>query len=352
MNKRLATLLCILAATTVLADQITLSDGSVINGTLKSITGGKATVKTDFAGEITFDAGKIVKLNTSSKVEIATDDGTRISGIIKTREDAALEPPAPVEEGAEAPKPAAGPLSLPLSNVKFLWTEGMEDPTLPPSRKWDGEFTLDIAGKTGNTEKFNGGAGVTANLVGPIDRLKLYANASYGRENHNTNTKKYLAGADYEHKLNETKALWYLNGELEQQTTSGLRLRQEAGGGFGYYFFEDEATLLRARGGLAAKARKYTDGSHADAVGAQFSLHYERNIQEWGKLVTDITYQPTLDDIHDYRILHESSIDIPVVLRFPMNLRIGISNEYNSRVARNSERLETSYFAKMVFKWK
>ena len=84
MNKHLATLLCILAATTVLADQITLSDGSVINGTLKSITGGKATVKTDFAGEITFDAGKIVKLNTSSKVEIATDDGTRISGIIKT----------------------------------------------------------------------------------------------------------------------------------------------------------------------------------------------------------------------------------------------------------------------------
>ena len=108
MNKHLATLLCILAATTVLADQITLSDGSVINGTLKSITGGKATVKTDFAGEITFDAGKIVKLNTSSKVEIATDDGTRISGIIKTREDAALEPPAPWRRAPRLPSQPQG----------------------------------------------------------------------------------------------------------------------------------------------------------------------------------------------------------------------------------------------------
>ena len=87
-------------------------------------------------------------------------------------------------------------------------------------------------------------------------------------------------------------------------------------------------------------------------MGGQVGLHYERNIQEWGKLVTDLTFQPAFENFHDYRALHESSLDIPLVFQYPLSLRLGISNEYNSRVAKGSERMETNYFAKMVFKWK
>lgn len=337
----------IFAVATLLADRLTLTDGSVINGTLKSITAGTATIATDFAGEIKIPADKIVKLNTVGAVEIATEDGTRITGKINTREAA----PASEGEATEATA-TKNPVALPLTNIKYLWTAGMEDPTLPPRRKWDGEVSLDIAGKTGNSEKFNGGAGFVANLVGPVDKLNLNASATYGRENHNTNTKKYLAGADYEHKINDSATVWYVNYEIEQQTTSGLRLRNAASAGFGYYFFEDEQSSLRLRAGLTGVTRKYTDGTHNDATGAEASLRYEHNIQEWGKWVTSLTYQPTFDDIHDYRILHESSLDIPVLFQHPMSLRLGIANEYNSRTAAGADRLETSYFAKMVFKWK
>ena len=329
------------------ADRIVLNDGSVLNGTLKSITNGTLVLATDYAGELKIPAQRVVKLDTVGAVEIATQDGQRIQGRLNTQEAAAT---APGETTGEAP--AAAPTALALGNVKYLWTAGMEDPTLPPSRKWDGEFSLDISGKTGNSEKFNGGAGAIATLTGPVDKLKLYANASYGREDHNTNTKKYLAGADYERQLLESPATWYVNGELEQQPTSGLRLRQEVGAGLGYYLFQRENSSLRLRAGLSAKARKYTDGSHNDAMGGQLALHYERNIQEWGKWVTDLTFQPSWENFHDYRALHESSLDIPLVFQYPLSLRLGISNEYNSRVSEGSERMETSYFAKMVFKWK
>jgi len=33
-------------------------------------------------------------------------------------------------------------------------------------------------------------------------------------------------------------------------------------------------------------------------------------------------------------------------------LRLGISNEYNNLVASHAERLDTTYFAKLVYKWK
>ncbi|MGN0866593.1 MAG: YdiY family protein [Oligosphaeraceae bacterium] len=330
----------------LLADRIVLNDGSVLNGTLKSIANGTLVLATDFAGDLKIPAQRVVKLDTVGAVEIATQDGQRVQGRLNTHE------PAPAAGEATGDAPAAAPMALALGNVKYLWTAGMEDPTLPPARKWDGEFSLDISGKTGNSEKFNGGAGALATLAGPVDKLKLHANASYGREDHNTNTKKYLAGADYEHKLLDCPTTWYVSGELEQQPTSGLRLRQEVGAGFGYYLLQQENSSLRLRAGLSAKARKYTDGSHNDTMGAQLGLRYERNIQEWGKLVTELTLQPSLENFHDYRALHESSLDIPLVFQYPLSLRLGISNEYNSRVSKGSERMETNYFAKMVFKWK
>ncbi len=347
MKKLLILLAFSLLLPVLRADRIVLNDGSVLNGTLKSITDGTLLFATDYAGELKISAQRVVKLDTVGAVEIATLDGQRIQGRLNTQEQA-----APAQEETPVEGIPAVPAALTLGNVKYLWTAGMEDPTLPPARKWDGEFSLDVSGKTGNSEKFNGGAGAIATLAGPVDKLMLHANASYGREDHNTNTKKYLAGVDYEHKLLDSPTTWYVNGELEQQTTSGLRLRQEVGAGLGYYLFQGKDSSLRLRAGFSAKARKYTDGSHNDTMGSQVGLHYERNIQEWGKLVTDLTFQPSLENFHDYRALHESSLDIPLVFQYPLSLRLGISNEYNSRVAKGSDRLETNYFAKMVFKWK
>ena len=344
MKKFLAACIGILVSSSLFADRLTLVDGSVINGTVKSITGGNAVIATDFAGEISVPADKIVKLNTVSAVEVATEEGTRFSG--------ALEAAGAATAAENTAITAENAIALPLNDIKFLWTPGMEDPTLPPSRKWDGEVSIDIAGKTGNSEKFDGGAGIIANLTGPVDLLKLYANATYGRENHNTNTKKYVAGADYEHKLCDTEALWYVNAEVEHQTTSGIRLREEIGTGLGYYLIDEDHSKLRVRAGLTAKSRKFTDGSHDDGFGGEAGLHYEHDIQEWGKWVTDLTYQPSFDSLDDYRILHESSLDIPVLFQYPLALRLGVSNEYNSKIAPGAKRMETSYFAKMVFKWK
>lgn len=329
----------LLSATLSFADRISLADGSVLNGSIKSIKDGKAIVETAFAGEITIAADQIVKFTTASAVEIAKNDGSKLSGVIDQQNDTAV----------------IGTVPLTLGEIGYLWLPGEADPTIPPppeGRKWDGEISLDITGKTGNSEKFNGGIGTKANLTGPVDKLQLYGEATYNRENHETNTKKYVAGADYEQKIADTKNAWYAKLEFEKQTTSGLRLRSEAGAGYGYYFIDKERTKLRGRIGLTAKSRKYTDGTKSDALGGEASLHFEQDIQEWGKLTTDLLYQPTFDSLHDYRIVHDSALDIPVLFKFPLALRLGVQNEYNSRTAADADRLDTTYYAKLLYKWK
>ncbi len=335
MKKTLLTLAALAACSgMLLADRITLSDGSVINGQIKSISGGKAVIATDFAGEITVDQGKIGRLVTDAPVSAANAQGEKFNGPIDT------------ESTSE------GGLKLAITDINYLWTAGMEDPTLPPGRKWDGEFSADIAGKTGNTEKFNGGAGIKANLVGPIDKLSLSASLTYERENGVVNTKRQLATADYERRIMESTSSWYVTGEYEKEPTSGLKRRTEGAAGYGWYAIDRERTKLRFRVGLGAASRKYTDDSTSDTTTAQASLHFEQAIDEWGQWVTDISYHPALKDFGDYRILHESTLDIPLLVGKPISLRLGISNEYNSRVPVGTERMETTYFGKLVYKWK
>ena len=230
----------------------------------------------------------------------------------------------------------------------------MADPTVVvvPGREWSGEIYADLSGKTGNTEKFNGGVGTSATLAGPQDKLRLYIGGKYERENGNTSTEEYLGGVDYESTIAGTNNSWYARYEIEKEETSGVKLRHELGLGYGYYFIKDDITQLRGRVGFTGKTKEYTTGDHDDSVGVEFALHFERKIEEWGKLVSDLTYQPAFDNINDYRIVHESALDIPMLIKVPLNLRIGIQNEYNSQVADGTERLETSYFAKIVYKWK
>ena len=67
--------------------------------------------------------------------------------------------------------------------------------------------------------------------------------------------------------------------------------------------------------------------------------------------VSDLTYTPAFDDWHDYRIVHESALDIPIIFDIPLSLRLGVRNEYNSRTPVNLKRLDTTYFAKIVYRW-
>ncbi len=343
MLKRLmlvmALLLCVSA---VKADKVWLTDGSVLIGQLQMLLNGKAMLKSASAGDLVIDQSQIVNIETALPLNGVLQNNERVNGKLQAGTNGQL-----MVEGSASP--------IALQNIKALWGEGMVDPTLPPppqGRVWAGETFVDMAGKTGNTEKFNGGAGVKATMTGPENRLMLYANGSYARENSVTSEKEYRAGLDYEHSIANTLNSWFVRAEAEKDEFSGIDLRTQVVAGYGYFFFKEETTQLRFRIGLSYLRKEYEDGGTDDSYGLDLNLHYERRIDEWGTLVSDLTYTPGLNDIDDYRLYHESALDIPLLMSKPLSLRLGVSNEYNNLVAQGAERMDTTYFAKLVYKWK
>ena len=74
-------------------------------------------------------------------------------------------------------------------------------------------------------------------------------------------------------------------------------------------------------------------------------------IKDWTKLVSDITYAPSFEDFGDYRVYHESSFEMPLGKSDFWKLRLGVSNEYNSLVVKGNDRLDTTYFSRLVLSW-
>lgn len=343
MLKRLSLVFALLLGVSMVkADKIWLSDGSVLIGQLQVLVDGKAMVKTASAGDLVIDQSQIVNIETVAPLHGVLQSNERVSGKLQSGSAGQLQ-----IEGASAP--------IAVQNIKALWGEGMADPTLPPppqGRIWSGEAHVDAAGKTGNTEKFNGGAGIKATLTGQEDRLLLYLNGSYARENSVTSEKEYRLGMDYEHSIANTLNSWFVRAEIEKDEFSGLDLRTQVVAGYGYFFFKEEDTQLRFRIGISYLRKEYETGGSDNAYGIDLNLHYERKIDEWGTLVSDLTYTPGINETDDYRLYHESALDIPLLMSKPLSLRLGISNEYNNLVAEGAKHMDTTYFAKLVYKWK
>ncbi len=340
--KYLSVICALLLSSTLLADKIHLTDGTVLIGQLQKIVDGKATVQTSFAGNLVIDQAVISGIESTQPLTGVLINDQRFQGNL----------------GQSAPgqlQVAGSSLSLPLSELKALWADGIADPTIPPppqGRKWSGEAYLDFAGKTGNTEKFYAGAGAKARMTGPEDRLLMYVKGAYARENSVTNEKEYILGADYEHSIANTLNSWFVKAEMEKDEFSGIDLRTQVVAGYGYFFFKEDDTQLRFRIGLSYQRKEFENDQTENSYGFDLNLHYERKIDEWGTLVSDLTYTPSVDDTNDYRLYHESALDIPLLMKKPLSLRIGMSNEYNNIVAEDIKHLDTTYFAKLVYKWK
>lgn len=323
------------AAAVLCADTVKLNDGSVINGKVTKIADGKVTVNTAFAGDILVDAAQIASLDTDETVNIATDT-TKTSGKIT--------------DGKIG--------DVPVANVKHLWKDGDADPTLPKGRKWSYEIEASVDGKTGNTEKCTVAGGVKAILEGPEDRLLLYLRGKHSRDTHVTNEKEVVGGIDFERQIAGTNNAWYARSEYEYDKINDLDPSITSAAGYGYYIIREDDIKIRLRAGVTHVYKDYVSDRESDSdMGMEFNYHHEIKLHDLkftslATFLTDVTYTPLFDDFQDdYRIYHESSIAFPLNTTKSVSLRLGVSNDYYSRVAPDKEHLDTTYFAKLVITW-
>jgi len=340
---RLAFALLALLVSLAPADMIELDNGSLLVGEVTAVRQGKITLKTDFSGTLSIPLERVVSLRTDGPLRVAVAErGEAVGPVVLTGTQIEVRDPAAPLVAATTDLLAAGPSDQPL----------VLGPPPPPPPRWTYEASAAYRAKRGNTENSRLHLGAAAEKKWDKEKLKLYATWTQAEDKNRKTEDEMIGGVDFERQLNE-RFLWYARTELERDKIERISLRATLAGGLGWYAVRNENRELRLRSGLQYRRESFDNQApDDDTFGLEFGARHTWRIAPWGRLVNEVVYSSDFDDWADYRVIHESSLDLPLVASKHWRLRLGLSHEYNSQVAANIERLDTTYFLRLVFNWK
>jgi putative salt-induced outer membrane protein YdiY len=271
------------------ADEILFLNGDRLTGKIVSADGGKLTIKTDTAGEVTVDLAKVKTFSTDEPIVIKSGD-TTLSSKVTAGPDGTVQV-VPVAGGS--------PQVIALKDVAKI---------NPPPVKWTGSFVANALITTGNSETENFGISLNAVRRSEFDRITLGGAYYYGRqEDQDTGEKdttidNWFVLGKYDYFL--TKKL-YLYGlaRVEQDRIADLDLRLTLSAGVGYQWFETPTFNFNTEAGMAWVYEDFTNKGSEDHVAARLAYHVDWTPVKPLKLFHNLEWLPNVTDwFGDYNL--------------------------------------------------
>ncbi|MDR2674312.1 MAG: DUF481 domain-containing protein [Opitutaceae bacterium] len=329
-------------ATALPADVIGTKNGSRLSGRVVRIDGTHVVLATDFAGEIKIKQGEVESITTDAPLNVRLAGGTVLEGTIST-------PGAP---GGVHVAGRDGGISTTVDRLAMTWAPGANDPAVDAlRRKWAYEAAADITGKTGNSEQLGMALQFRATLASPSDTLQFFT--AYERQvtDDEKSADQFKAGIDYQNNF-AGRYSWYVRDEGGFDRVKDIALYNVAAAGAGYDILKTKVDTLTGRAGLSYRYETYGDplAEDLDSLGLDIGLNNQFTMKTWS-MTNRVSYVPTFADFTNYRLYHESYIELPLKAGW-WRIRLGVSNDYNSKPPAARERLDTTYFTRMVLNWK
>lgn len=366
-------------------DEVYLIDGSRLVGRIEQMSGGALLLATDFAGQLKIDTAKVRGVTSPRRFTLAMKDGSRAAGVPQydaatgqqrvtgtTFGDVTLtvdqlvglwpegqpEPPdiglAPAEQEKMAEIKARQEVEIEKLAAEHLQQllEVKDPPPPPPYEQWTARIEIGLNGKTGNTERTSFHGRAQALRSTPVDRLLMYLEGNYAKDNGVESQNEVFGGAKWERDLTE-RWFVFLKTELERDEFEMLDLRAIVTGGAGYFFIKQADHELKGRVGAGVQHESYQDGTNTNDIILEAGYDYRLDINDWLRFTHSLTWYPVIEDpAHDYRLFAETAGEIPLGDVSIWKLRAGMRNEYDALPPDGIERMDTSYFLNLVAEWK
>jgi hypothetical protein len=334
---RLALAVLVFGVAELSADVVEIKNGSRIIGKISKIDSGSVVVSTDYAGVITIKQSEVASLSTDAPVALRLESGTRFDGRV-----------SPGPSGSIQLAGADGTITTTIDKVAASWAAGAIDPLL--DRHWVYEASVDVSGKTGNTEQLGTAGEVRATLKTHQDTLQFYSTYNRQVAEGLKSADQFKVGVDYTNNF-AGRSSWYVRDEGGFDRVKDIELYNIAAAGMGFDIVKEPNRTITGRLGLSFRYEGYRDPFTPDVKSLGLDVGFNSDLQLGdSRLVTRIAYVPSFEDFANYRFTHETFYQIP--LAHPAwKLRLGVSNDYNSQPPVGFEKLDTSYFTRLVLSW-
>ncbi|HWF91236.1 MAG TPA: DUF481 domain-containing protein [Terriglobales bacterium] len=287
----------LLTSLTLLADQVTLSNGDRLTGEIVKSDGKTLTVKTEFAGTIEIQWSAVKDL-LSDKPEFVQSKSSKqtYSGTVSVEGDNIVVKP---ESGSSATvaKSDVAALRSPAEQSSF---EKQEHPGFLEG--WNGGANVGFALAAGNSETRSLSLAFNATRTGLRDKLALTESSLYstnGLSTPGTTANLVQGSARYDHDFDGI--LFVFGGaDFMSDALQALNLRSVFSGGLGYHIIKSDTTMLDFLTGVNYTRENYVPFSR-NTAGLTLGEDFMHKMKHSTVLTEDFTFYPDLSDPGEYR---------------------------------------------------
>jgi putative salt-induced outer membrane protein YdiY len=323
------------------ADVVTTVDGARLTGTINKITPKTVDLKTTYAGTLTVAMDQITSLSTDAALTTQLTDSTTVTGVTVLDEQKTFH----VTSGTVASAST-------LDQLQASWVPGTTPPpeSLFDTRHWVYTLGADITGKSGNSDAKSTNILGSMALVSKKDELRFYGSYQTAEQESNQTADETIGGASYTAFMYDPWG-WYVRGELEKDKFEDIDLRTTVAAGLTWRPVHTDDRTLRFWLGLGYRHESYDNDVESDGkamLDSGVSHHWQ--LKPWLTLDNSLGYSPALDDFGSYLLTHDTSFVMPVGLTGHWTLRLGVHNDYNSDPAPDRDKLDTTWYTRLLLR--
>lgn len=318
-------------------DMITLSNGSLVYGTVTNIKNGKVTINTDFAGKLEIDTQHIHKLQTQNPVVVKLSNGTVLENVVIALED---QTPVLQNIGTEAAAEVA------LTDIVAINPEPWQ---IGEGYKHEGTASLALVQQRGNSDTDQLDYRIEGKWTGEDDRFSIIAEGELDESEGMKNAENWLITGKYDRFMGGTTYLG-VNSSLKQDVFADLDMRFYLGPYFGRQFLDADRFKLSAELGLTYVQENYISGNDQRYPGANWSVNIGSDI--FGE---DTELYFNHKGIWDLDSLSDVILDTRIGFKIPLMMNIQAaaeySLEYDSGAATGVDEIDQSLKVRFGYRW-
>ena len=301
--------LVLLAATCAWADQITLSNGDRLTGSIVRSDTKELVLKTEFAGTVTIAWSAITAITADTPVFVSLSGGQTVSGPVQAAN-------GQVQVRTES----AGVVTAQQSAVEGIRSAGeqaafvaqldrLRNPRLVDL--WTGTLDLGLAATQGNAETQTFSLASRAERATNRDKIVVFytsifaSNSTTGVKETTANSKR--GGLTYDVNLNRRLFAWG-SAELESDQFQELDLRFVPAGGAGYHAINSDITKLDFRFGASGNREFFATGLSRNSaeviVGEDLSHKFAANTT----LTQRLRFFPNVSNTGQFRFNFDTTL--------------------------------------------
>lgn len=304
-------------------DKVTLSNGDVLTGLVKSMADGKLVINSPVLGDVTVPLSDVTNLATAAPVDLLNNNGELLKRRIAGIEGGQLK--------LEGDIPA-----LELGNLAKINPPAEEPP------KWTGSITVNGNIAKGNTDRRAMGAAFNAIRRTDVDRITADASWDYA-DNKNPVTKEWelnqrRAGAGLKYDYFISERLYFLaQTRVLGDTLANLNLRFTGGAGVGYQWIDTKTTKFTTEAGLSYLNENYRNNDPSvDFVAARVAYYLQTKLSEDTKLNHSVEAYPSIEKSDD--VYFQMRTEVITSLTESMIASLGWIWDYDNTPATGAER--------------